>query len=528
MVSRLKQVFAAPNSIKGATAMLMVTLFLSNILGFLRDRFLAQKIPPSVVDTYFNAFRLPDLVFNVLIIGAVTTAFIPVFTDYLFRKGKSEEAWRLANTVINLAAISLAVALGVLYFLMPTIIPIISPFKEPERIEQTITLARLLIFQPFIFGLSYIAGGILNSFKRFAAYALAPLIYNLSIIVSILYLSPKFGVVGVVYGVLGGALLHFLIQVPTLFALGFRYQPVIDLASAGILKIGKLMAPRTVHLLLMQLILLAFGRFAALLPVGSASGLGYADNIQTVPTVIFGNAFAMASFPYLSEAFSTAKVADFSRYLIRSTKAALFFLLPSAIGLYLLRVQIVRLILGSGHFGWPQTIMTADALGMYAIGLVALGLIPLYSRAFFAMHDTKTPMLVTIPTTVLAVILGYFLAFSAKMGIGGLALAYSVANIIQLAILYLLLRRRISLAVERELWIALATYLLLGLVMGAAIQLTKTLVGTMTDLRYAVNVLLQGGLGIAVGVAVYLGLAFLLRLPEIEFLWRKKKIFTTN
>ncbi len=528
MVAKLKALFHGESSIKGATGMLMVTLFLSNILGFLRDRFLAQKIPAAEVDTYFNAFRLPDLVFHVLILGAVTTAFIPVFTDYLFKKGKDSEAWRLANTVINLGAIVLLISLAILYFLIPIIIPYISPFNEPQRVEQTVTLARMLIFQPFIFGLSYIAGGVLNSFKRFAAYAVAPLVYNAAIILSIIYLSPTYGVQGVVYGVLGGALLHFLIQVPTLFVLGYRYQPVIDWRQPGLKQILQLMIPRTVQLLLMQLILLSFARVAAQLPVGSASGLGYADNIQTVPTVIFGNAFALASFPYLSEAFSSAKHENFNRYLGRATKAALFFLLPSAVGLYLLRVQLVRLVLGSGHFGWDQTIMTADALGMYAIGLAALGLIPLYSRAFFAMQDTKTPMLIAIPGTIIAIGLGYGLASSTDWGIGGLALAFSLSNILQLLLLYVLLRKKMPLTIERDLAHSLLTYFVLTLIMGVAIQLAKTYIGTVADLRYGVNVLLQGIVGLIVGAATYLGLAFILRLEEVEFLWKKKKIFTTN
>lgn len=528
MVQRLKDAIHGQNTIKSATTLLMVTLFLSNILGFLRDRFLAQKIVAADADVYFNAFRLPDLVFNVLILGAVTTAFIPVFTDYLFKKNKDEEAWRLANTVINIAVITLVASLLLLSLFLPVLIPLISPFKEPERIEQTVRLAQLLMIQPLFFGLSYIAGGLLNSFKRFVAYAIAPLVYNLSIILSIVYLSPHYGVTGVAYGVLAGALFHFLIQVPTLFSLGYRYQFILDFKSVAIRQMFRLMLPRTVQLVMMQIILLAFARFAAQLPVGSVSSLNYADNIQTVPTVIFGNAFAVASFPYLSEAFSNNKHADFGRYLVRSTKAALFFLLPSAVGLYLLRVQIVRLILGSGHFGWDQTLMTAQSLGMYAIGLVALGLVPLYLRAFFAMQDTKTPMLLAIPITLFTIITGAFLAFQTELSVSGLALAYSLSSVAQFVTLYFMLRKKMKLNEERDLWMSAATYLLLSLVMAAAIQLTKTLIGGTTDLRYAVNVLFQGGAGIVVGGVVYLGLAIALKLEEVEFLWKRKKIFTTN
>lgn len=528
MVQRLKNAFHGENSIKGATALLMVTLFLSNILGFLRDRFLAQKIPAAEADIYFNAFRVPDLVFNVLILGAITTAFIPIFTDFLSQRGHTKEAWQLANTIITTAGLLLIISLGALYFLMPAIMPLISPFNEPERVDQAVFLARLLLIQPFFFGLSYIAGGMLNSMKRFVAYAFAPLIYNLAIIVGILYLSPTYGVTGVVYGVLAGAFLHFLIQVPTLRTVGYYYRPQLDLASPTIRRMLSLMVPRTIQLVMMQSILLVFARVAAQLPVGSVSSLNYADNIQTVPTVIFGNAFATASFPYLAEAFAAKKNTDFHRYLIRSTRAALFFLLPSAVGLYLLRVQIVRLILGSGHFGWLQTVMTAEVLGMYALGLAALGIIPLYMRAFFAMQDTKTPMWVTIPTTILTIVLGYALAFYTDMGVAGLALAYSVASIFQFIALYLLLRRRVDLTGERDLWYSVLTYVLLTAVMAAAIQLVKELVGTTTDLRFGVNVLLQGGLGIAVGGLVYLGLAILLRLEEVEFLWQRKKIFTKS
>lgn len=528
MVQRLKHALHGENSIKGATTLLMVTLFLSNVLGFLRDRFLAQKIPAAQIDIYFNAFRLPDLIFNVLILGAVTTAFIPVFTDYLFKKKEDEEAWHLANTMINLAIILLIASLAVLILLMPVIIPIISPFKEPERIQATIQLGRLMMVQPFFFGLSYIAGSILNSYKRFVAYSIAPLFYNLSIILGIVYLTPRFGVNGVVYGVIIGALLHFLIQVPTLFALGYRYRPTLDLKHPGVKKIAGLMVPRTVQLLMAQLIILAFARASAQMAIGSASGLGFADNIQTVPTVIFGNAFAVATFPYLSEAFSSENSKSFARYLVRSTKVILFFLLPSAVGLYLLRVQIIRLILGTGHFGWDQTVMTANALGMYAFGLVALGLIPLISRAFFAMHDTKTPMMVNVPITILTILLGYFLGFNLKLGISGLALAYSVSSISQIVILYVLLRKRISLTLERDLMISFFTYVLLTIIMGVAIQISKTFVGTTTDLHQGINVLYQAGLGILVGGGVYLGLASLLGLEETTMLWQKKKIFTTN
>lgn len=528
MVQKLREFVHSPNSIKGATTLLMVTLFLSNVLGFLRDRFLAQKLPAEQADMYFNAFRLPDLIFNVLILGAVTTAFIPVFTDYLFKKGQDEEAWRVANTVINTAALLLVVSLVLLYILAPTLIPLISPFREPERIEQTIQLTRLLLIQPFFFGLSYIAGGILNSFKRFVAYSIAPLIYNISIIFGIIYLVPRYDVNGVVYAVLAGALLHFLIQVPTLFVLGFKYRPLIDFRSPAVRRIAHLMWPRTIQLLLMQLILLVFARIAAQLPAGSVSSLNYADNIQTVPTVIFGNAFAVASFPYLSEAFTKARTKEFQHYLMRSTRAALFFLLPSAVGLYLLRVQIVRLILGSGHFGWSQTIMTAESLGMYAIGLVALGLVPLYQRAFFAMHDTKTPMWIAIPATVLTILFGYWFAFYLGLGAPGLALAYACASVFQFIISYSILRHRIDLHYGREFWVAVVTYIMMSLVMAAGIQVVKEYVGTHTDLHYAINVLYQAGLGILVGVSLYLGLAFLFRLEEVETLWQKKKIFITN
>ncbi|TSC65851.1 MAG: virulence factor, partial [Candidatus Berkelbacteria bacterium Gr01-1014_85] len=282
----------------------MATLFSSNILGFVRDRLMAQKLPAYLTDIYFNAFRLPDFIFTVFILGTVTTAFLPIFTKLQERSGQ-EAANRLASQVLaNFAWLLLALT-AILYLAMPNLAPLISPFAEPDRQLLLIQASRLLLLQPIIFSLSYLVGSILNARKYFLANSIAPLVYNLTIILFIYFGADRFGLAAIIYGVLAGAILHLAIQLPSLFASGFRliWPVVTEAHSAGPLKeILALAWPRTLQLLLGQLVILYFARLAAGLPAGSVAALTYADNIQTVPTVIFGNSLALASFPYLAEA----------------------------------------------------------------------------------------------------------------------------------------------------------------------------------------------------------------------------------
>lgn len=512
---KIKEYFNGQNSVKSATIILIVTLTLSNILGLLRDHFLAQKISTDLLDTYYAAFRLPDMIFNLLILGAISAAFIPVFTNYIAKK-EIKTAWRVTASFMNIACLVIIGCIIILAILMPYLIPLLVPKFDAAKQVLTTQLARLMLISPLFFGISYLLGAILNSFKRFLIYSIAPLVYNLSIIIATIFFADKIGVYAPVFGVIIGAFLHMSVQIPSAISLGWRPMFVFDWANEGVKKIIKLMIPRAIGLGATQLMLLFYTAIASSLGAGAVAIFNLADNIQTMPTVVFGTSLATAVFPSLTEAVSLKKDDDFSSYIWRSIRAILFILIPAGVAIILLRAQIVRLILGSGFFGWGQTIQTANALGWFAIALFAQGLIPLLARAFYAMHNTKTPMTISIISITLSIILGFILA--PKMGVGGLALAFALGGMFNAGLLYYFLQKK-SPAIKKGqmgIFIFLAKVVLATLLMALSIQAAKYVFALFVDMQKFWGVLAQTLGAIILGAGVYLGLCRLLRCEEIK------------
>lgn len=504
--------FNAKNSLPIASLILIVTLFLSNVLGVLRDHYLSQKIPTDTLSVYYAAFRIPDLLFNVLILGAISAAFIPVFSG-LINQNKEKEAWRVANSVINVAIVSLIVLCLVLAILMPYLVPLFVPGFDNEKKDLTVGLARIMLASPIFFGLSYIFGGILNSYKRFAVYSLAPLVYNLAIILGTLFLAPIFGIVGVAYAVIVGAFLHMVIQIPVARRLGFRWQKVFDLKNPSVRRIGFLMFPRAIGLGANQIMLLLFTSIASVIGGSAVAIYNLADNIQTMPMVVFGTSLAMAIFPTLSEKSAKKDFQDFSYYFTKTFRSVLFFMIPISLGVIMLRAQIVRLILGSGFFGWQQTIDTANALGYFGLALVFSSIVPLLARSFYALCNTKIPMIVTILTVVVSVVAGKLL--SEKMGVSGLALAFSIGSFVNATILYLLLRKKITIAEWPIVWFILKI-MLATLIMGIALQEAKFLMAIFVDMQRFWGVLSQTLAAIFVSIIVYLSLTWIFNCEEAQ------------
>ncbi|MBM2821062.1 MAG: integral rane protein MviN, virulence factor [Candidatus Berkelbacteria bacterium] len=482
--------FGSKNSFRAASLILIVTLFLSNVLGVVRDHYLSQKIPTDILSVYYAAFRIPDLIFNVLVLGAISSAFIPIFSSLLAHK-KDKEAWEVANSVINTAIILLIIACAILV---------------------TVKLARIMLASPIFFGFSYIFGAVLNSSKRFVVYSFAPLIYNVSIILGTLFLSDRIGVVGVSLAVVAGAFLHMLIQIPVVIKLGWRWQALLDWKNAYVRRIGILMVPRAIGLGANQILLLVFTGIASSLSGSAVAIYNLADNIQTMPMVVFGTSFAMAIFPTLAEKYAQKDYESFDYFLNKTLRSILFFMVPIVFGVILLRAQIVRLILGSGFFGWQQTIDTANTLGYFAIALVFTSIIPLFARAFYALHNTKTPMVITIITVIVSIVAGKFL--SASMGITGLALAYSIGSFINAVLLYLILRTKIKIT-EGKIIIFLIKIIIATVIMAVAIQELKLILAIFVDMRRFWGVFLQT-LGATIGGGlIYILLAWIFGCEEI-------------
>jgi len=515
-MKRLSKLFSKENSIRGASILLIITLTLSNILGLLRDRFLTKNIPTFDLDIYYASFRIPDLVFNFLVLGAITSAFIPVFSDYLSKK-EDGEAWRVTNLLVNIAFVFTLISGIALYFLMPMAIKMVVPSFDETRFNEVVKYSRILMLTPVFFSLSYILGGVLNCYKRFFAYSLAPLIYNASIIVGA-FLAPTFGLKGVVYCVVGGSMLHALVQLPAAIRLGFKYKPVLDFKDKAIRRIIILMLPRTISMGAGQIMLLVFTAIASSLKSGSITAFNLANNIQTVPTVILGTSFATAVFPTLAQTISRGDMAKFSFYLNRALRSIAFLLIPSTVIFILLRAQIVRLILGSGKFGWDDTKLTAMTLGFFALSLIAQGIIPLLSRAFYALKNTKTPMYISIVTVLISVGLAFI--FSKRFEaypVAGLALAFSIGNFINAGLLLLLLKQSYSRVLAKDLILGLVKTILLSLVMAIIVWSVMHLMANVVDMNRFSGIFIQTLVSAGSGVLAYILLNYIFDSDELKW-----------
>ena len=515
------------------TLLLIFALIGSNVLGMLRNHFFAERVPTSVLASYYAAFRIPDLLFNLIVLGVLSSIFIPVFMGHLAKKDK-EGAFRFANNLINYTIIFLGIASLILFFLMPYLTNFIAPGFSVEAKNLTTHLAQIMLFSPILFGLSSIAGGILNSFKKFTAYALAPLFYNLGIIFGTIYLTPQFGVYGIAYGVLIGAFLHFSVQVPGILKLGYRYKPVLDSKDSSLKEIARLAPPRIGGLLANQANFFILTIIGSIIGGGSIAYLNLANDIQTFVSVVFGISFATAIFPVLTEKASLEKTDDFIREFSISFRQILFFAIPASLGLILLRGQITRLILGYGFFKIIDTKLTAAVLGAFALSLFAQSTIPLLVRGFYALKDTKTPFYAAFAAVLVNIFGSLTLPrlFSQYVidpeknitfAVVGLAVAFTIASFINMIILFVALHRRLGSLRDTEIAGSLTKILIASGIMGAAIQGLKYLVSPIINPKHPVlGFATQTLIVVFAGAGIYFLIAYLFRCDEMKGF---KKIF---
>ncbi|MEI6144656.1 MAG: murein biosynthesis integral membrane protein MurJ [Candidatus Berkelbacteria bacterium] len=506
------------NSLIGAAGILIVTTTLSNVLGLLRDHYLARNIATGDLDIYYAAFRIPDLIFNILIFGAISAAFIPVFAAHL-AKDEKKEAFKLANSLISLGGAILIVLAIILYFFMPQLSHLIVPDFDSTRLEKTIQLSRILLLTPIFFSVSYFVGGMLNSFKRFIAYSLAPIVYNLSIIIAAIFFAEKFGVVSVAWFVVLGSFLHILVQVPTAVKLGWRFKPLFNYKDSSVRRVFKLMIPRAIGSGANNVMLVVYTAVASSLAIGSIAVFNLANNIQTMPTVVFATSFSTVVFPTLAHRFSAGDDEGYSSYLTRSMRVIIYLLAPSTVIFILLRAQIIRLILGSGKFDWSDTKMAALTLGWFSFSLIAQGLIPLFAKAYYARHNTRIPTYISVVSIFISIAIAFPLA--RIMGVAGLALAFSIGSYLNALALYFWLHRVVPQIFNHEIvWSGLKV-IFASLVMAVVVRyLGHYLYGYFNMDRFF-GVLEQAVVTIVVGALVYILITYLLGCEEL--IWAIKR-----
>jgi putative peptidoglycan lipid II flippase len=500
-----------------ATASLILTVaaLASRLLGWVRLLVIGSQFGATrELDAYFAAFRIPDAIFQLVVAGALSAALIPVFSGYRARE-QEREAWRLASSVINLVVIALAGLSLIMAILAPLLVPVVAPGFDVPTTELTIRMTRVMLLSPVLIGMGAVVSGILNSYERFAVPALAPLAYNLAIILAAILLAPIIGVEGLAVGVAVGSLAHLAVQLPELGRVGQRYDLTIGLSHPGVRKVVWLMGPRMLGLAAGQLNFIVSTVLASGLPEGSITAYNYAFQLSQIPVGVLGVSVAVALFPTLSRDAALGRVPEIRRQVAGSLRILIFLAAPLTAAMIVLAGPIAAVFFQYGLFSERSAERTAGALVFFAIGLSGHIVVHVLTRAFYAMQDTRTPVLWAIIAVAINVPLMVWLV--GPMGVEGLALALSVSALLEVVGLLWALRQRIESVEEGQVLRSTGRSAVAG---GAAALL---MLGGLTVVRSALPGLLDDGVGrlivlvalTAAGFAIYALVASALRAPEL-------------
>ena len=504
---------AGGRQVAKAATVVMALFVVSRVLGLVRQMVVGMMFGTSgELDAYLDAARIPEMIFLVVAGGALGSAFIPTFAGYL-EKQDNAGAWRLASAVANLALVILTAAAGLAAVFAPALVRIvIAPGFDQALQALTVSLLRLMLISPVIFGVSGIVMGVLNAHQHFLLPALAPSIYNLSIIGGAVLLGPRLGVRGMAVGVVVGAMLHLLVQVPGLLRYGARYVATLGLGSPGVREVGRLMIPRMLGTAIAQLNFVVNNSLASMMGEGAISAITYAWLLMLLPQGVFAQAVGTAAFPTFAAQAARGERAEMRSTLAATLRVVFSLCLPATAGLLVLARPLVALLFERGAFEATSTEAVVWALAFYALGLVGHAGLEIIARAFYALHDTFTPVWVGGLAMGLNVVLSLTLPGTFDRAgwppHAGLALANSAATLLELVVLMVLIRWRMEGLEGRRTLTAFAKSGLASLAMGAV------LLGWQAVLPHAGALVLGGG-GVALGAAVYLGAALLLRMEEL-------------
>lgn len=510
----MKNFFARQTqSITGAAIILGGASLLSRIIGLLRDRVFAHYLGAGdILDAYYAAFRIPDFLFNLLLAGALTAGFVPIFLELWHEK--PAKSWAITNTILRLVAITMGLAGIVGVIAAPQLVPFITPGFNGEKLALTITLTRIMMISPLVLGMSGVLSSVLQARRQFTAFAFAPLVYNSAIIVGTIFLVPWLGPVGLAWGVVIGATMHLLVQIPTLFTAGFTFTSALAWNHPDVKRMINLILPRTFSMATMQINFFMLDSMASSLATGSIAIFYLAHNLYYVPIGLIGQSFALAAFPVFANAVAQKDFEALKIEIARVIRQILFLIVPALIIIILLRIQIVRVALGSGKFDWNSTIMTANVLAVLGISLVAHCCLLVISRALYALRDIWVTFWVSVIGVITTACIGFWVR--PLYGILGLAGALSASFVIQCAVLWLVLRHKLGDLDEGNLLIALGKISVASVVMAAVTQTMKTPVSHLVDMTRLWGILSQGLISGTVGLLAYAVVCHLLKLEEIQ------------
>ncbi len=502
---------------KAASAVGGMTM-VSRLLGLIRDLVIAMKFGATAsADAFFVAFRIPNVQRKILGEGAVTAAFIPVFSEIRNQKGE-QEAWEMSANLFNILLTLLVTSSLALALLAPFVIMVFAPgfIDTPDKFDLTVLLTQWMAPYLIFIGLAVFCMGILNTYNVFALPALTPALLNICMICSGLFISPLLDepILGLAFGVLAGGFLQFVIQFPSVIRCGFRFIPSIEWKNAEVIRIGKLMIPVIFGLAVYELNMLVDTLLASLLPEGSISYLYYGNRLVQLPLGVFGVALGVAILPMLSSQAANKEFSEMIKTIAFGIRLILFITIPATLGLIILRFPIVNTLWERGEFARLTTEGTAIALLYYSMGLCAFCGIKVIAPAFYSLQDTRTPAKIGVYSMLINIVLNLILMGPLKHG--GLALATSIAALFNVMLLIHFLRKRLGLMGGRKILASVIKLFIASVVMAIVTYLfNAAFFDPSASLGIKLLVLFAD---IGLGVAVYALLSHLFKNEELKFL----------
>ncbi len=511
-------IFTQQSSIVSSTMILSGMIFMSAIAGFIRYRILVAYFTTENLDIYFAAFRIPDLVFEIMINGALSTTFIPFFIEY---QKKNKEQNTIISSIINVVSLSLFAFILVLQLFLRPLISIITPGFDSLKTQEIVNYSRLLLLGqlPFLV-LGNFLTGISQARRTFWLPALAPLVYNISVILFTLFFAPKLHLYAPILGVIFGALLFFSIQLPVIILQQFKYQFVIGHLSIA-LRFFRTAVPRILTIIVAQIEATIDLSLATFMGSGAYTVFYFAQHLQLLPISIIGIAYGQASLPYLSDMYQEKKFSEFKNVVVDSLLNILFLTLPAATFFILARTAIVRLFFGGDKFDWDATVLTAITLSYFALSMPLHSVYYFLTRCFYAVYDTRTPFYVSVAAIATNAILSSTFTLYFKLPVWSLALAFSIAMNLNVLILIALLYKKLG---GFDLWLLIKELvkILLSAFNTAILTyfLMRLLDGLIFDTNRTLNVFLLILIGFLFYSMMYVFLSWLFGVREMYIITR--------
>lgn len=522
-------------NILSAALILMTTAVLSQVFGLVRQRLLVSTFGASdTLGVYLTSSKFPDFLFQLIIAGALTTAFIPVFAG-LLSKGRDDDAFKMASTLLSIGLLAFGIISAVLFIFAPFFLQFfnLGSGYSPQQMELMANLMRIIIFGEFIFLIASFFSALLQSNNQFFIPGIAAALYNLGIIIGILTLSGKIGIYAPAVGVIIGAFIFAAAQVPYVIRTGFKFKPSLEFKLPGVLDVLRLMGPRTLNLLVFQLGALVIIALISFLPSSGRNYViyDYALTLSFAPIVLFGQTIAQAALPILSR--EKERINIFRDIFVVSYNQILYLIIPVSVLFLILRIPVVRLIYGAAQFDWEATVLTGRTLAFFSFSLFAAALTYLVSRAFYALQDTKTPLIVGIISTSLTIILSFlFISFWAPkletiseiysstfrlipIGVESIAFAYSLGMVTNLVILLIFLNKKINIFNFRSFFLPQIKIFISAAFMGIALYIPIKLLDQLVfDTTRTINLIFLTGISSFIGFTIYFFLTWVFNVKE--------------